>query len=201
MCILFRSFCWLSFSGLWFFFCVVSQPCTSLFVIIFYLQVQHWLNQLCEELNERLNSDLNQNKRIAQTLTLHARAYKVGLLWLVFTWFSFTLKICSFFTFSHILFPTFLLSSSMVLFYVYFVWAFILQTGDSDSLRKFPSKSCPLRYGTRKIQEDALILFQAGLREFSDSYSFKVHGNENSNWGVTSLSVSASKIVSIPSVS
>ncbi|WVZ22622.1 hypothetical protein V8G54_001166 [Vigna mungo] len=110
--------------------------------------VQHWLNQLCEELNERLNSDLDQNKRIAQTLTLHARAYK---------------------------------------------------TGDSDSLRKFPSKSCPLRYGTRKIQEDALIIFQAGLREFLDSYSFKVHGNENSNWGVTSLSVSASKIVSIPS--
>ncbi|XP_047150788.1 DNA polymerase eta isoform X2 [Vigna umbellata] len=110
--------------------------------------VQHWLNQLCEELNERLNSDLDQNKRIAQTLTLHARAYK---------------------------------------------------TGDSDSLRKFPSKSCPLRYGTRKIQEDALILFQAGLRDFLGSYSFKVHGNENSNWGVTSLSVSASKIVSIPS--
>ncbi|KAL9328998.1 hypothetical protein ACSQ67_004001 [Phaseolus vulgaris] len=97
--------------------------------------VQHWLNQLCEELNERLYSDLDQNKRIAQTLTLHGRAYK---------------------------------------------------TGDSDSLRKFPSKSCPLRYGTRKIQEDALILF-------------KVHGNENSIWGVTSLSVSASKIVSIPS--
>ncbi|QCD99146.1 DNA polymerase eta subunit [Vigna unguiculata] len=110
--------------------------------------VQHWLNQLCEELNERLNSDLDQNKRIAQTLTLHARAYK---------------------------------------------------TGDSDSLRKFPSKSCPLRYGTRKIQEDALILFQAGLRDFLGSYSSKVHGNENSNWGVTSLSLSASKIVSIPS--
>ncbi|KAK8472366.1 hypothetical protein PHAVU_002G188000 [Phaseolus vulgaris] len=110
--------------------------------------VQHWLNQLCEELNERLYSDLDQNKRIAQTLTLHGRAYK---------------------------------------------------TGDSDSLRKFPSKSCPLRYGTRKIQEDALILFQAGLRDFLGSYSFKVHGNENSIWGVTSLSVSASKIVSIPS--
>ncbi|KAK7368591.1 hypothetical protein VNO80_10619 [Phaseolus coccineus] len=110
--------------------------------------VQHWLNQLCEELNERLYSDLDQNKRIAQTLTLHGRAYK---------------------------------------------------TGDSDSLRKFPSKSCPLRYGTRKIQEDALILFQAGLRDFLGSYSFKFHGNKNSIWGVTSLSVSASKIMSIPS--
>ncbi|KAL2615665.1 hypothetical protein AAZV13_08G081200 [Glycine max] len=110
--------------------------------------VQHWLNQLCEELNERLHSDLDQNKRIAQTLTLHARAYK---------------------------------------------------TGDSDSHRKFPSKSCPLRYGTRKIQEDALILFQAGLRDFLGFYNCKAHGNENNNWGVTSLSVSASKLVSIPS--
>ncbi|KAK7399836.1 hypothetical protein VNO78_11029 [Psophocarpus tetragonolobus] len=109
--------------------------------------VQHWLNQLCEELNERLHSDLDQNKRIAQTLTLHARAYK---------------------------------------------------TGDSDSYRKFPSKSCPLRYGTRKIQEDAIILFQAGLRDFLGFHNCKAHGNEN-NWGVTSLSVSASKIVSIPS--
>ncbi|CAJ1935447.1 unnamed protein product [Sphenostylis stenocarpa] len=110
--------------------------------------VQYWLNQLCEELNERLHSDLDQNKRIAQTLTLHVRAYKIG---------------------------------------------------DSDSHRKFPSKSCPLRYGSRKIQEDALILFQAGLRDFLGFNTFKVHGNENNNWGVTSLSVSASKIVSIPS--
>ncbi|XP_027345129.1 DNA polymerase eta [Abrus precatorius] len=110
--------------------------------------VRHWLNELCEELNERLHSDLDQNKRIAHTLTLHARAYK---------------------------------------------------TGDSDSHRKFPSKSCPLRYGTRKIQEDALILFQSGLRDFLGIYNCKAHGSENNNWGVTSLSVSASKIVSIPS--
>ncbi|KAL2343599.1 hypothetical protein Fmac_004884 [Flemingia macrophylla] len=109
--------------------------------------VQHWLNELCEELNERLHSDLDQNKRMAQTLTLHARVYK---------------------------------------------------TGDSDSHKKFPSKSCPLRYGTRKIQEDALILFQAGLRDFL-GFCSKAHGSENNNWGVTSLSVSASKIVSIPS--
>ncbi|XP_020232436.1 DNA polymerase eta [Cajanus cajan] len=109
--------------------------------------VQRWLNELCEELNERLHSDLDLNKRIAQTLTLHARAYK---------------------------------------------------TGDSDSHRKFPSKSCPLRYGTRKIQEDAIILFQAGLRDFL-GFCSKAHGSENNYWGVTSLSVSASKIVSIPS--
>ncbi|KAL1328379.1 DNA polymerase eta [Arachis hypogaea] len=110
--------------------------------------VQHWLNELCEELSERLQSDLNLNKRIAHTLTLHARAYKKG---------------------------------------------------ESDSLRKFPSKSCPLRYGTTKIQEDALTLFQAALREFLGFCISKTHGNENNNWGVTSLSVSASKIVPIPS--
>ncbi|MED6217596.1 hypothetical protein PIB30_019187 [Stylosanthes scabra] len=112
------------------------------------VSVQCWLNELCEELSERLQSDLNQNKRIAHTLTLHARAYKKG---------------------------------------------------ESDSHRKFPSKSCPLRYGTTKIQEDALTLFQAALREFLGFYNSKTHGSENNNWGVTSLSVSASKIVPIPS--
>ncbi|XP_054801326.1 DNA polymerase eta isoform X2 [Prosopis cineraria] len=110
--------------------------------------VQHWLNQLCEELSERLQSDLDQNKRIARTLTLHARAYK---------------------------------------------------SGDSDSHKNFPSKSCPLRYGTAKIQEDALNLFQAGLREYISFYSNKTQGSQNNSWGITSLSVGASKIVTIPS--
>lgn len=89
----------------------------------------------------------------------------------------------------------------MVLFYIYFISVFFLQTGDSDSHKKFPSKSCPLRYGTRKIQEDALTLFQAGLRDFLGFQNCKTHGNENNNWGITALSVSASKIVPIPSVS
>ncbi|XP_059435481.1 DNA polymerase eta isoform X2 [Corylus avellana] len=110
--------------------------------------VQHWLNELCEELGERLRSDLDQNKRIAHTLTLHARAYK---------------------------------------------------SNDSDSHKKFPSKSCPLRYGTVKIQEDALNLFQAGLREYVGSYKSKTQGSQYNGWGITSLSVSASKIVAIPS--
>ncbi|KAF7801328.1 DNA polymerase eta isoform X1 [Senna tora] len=110
--------------------------------------VQHWLNQLCEELSDRLHSDLDQNKRIAHTLTLHARAYK---------------------------------------------------TGDSDSHKKFPSKSCPLRYGTTKIQEDALNLFQAGLREYIGFCNNKIQGTQNNSWGITSLAVSASKIVPIPS--
>ncbi|KAK6254241.1 hypothetical protein QUC31_015961 [Theobroma cacao] len=110
--------------------------------------VQHWLNQLCEELSERLCSDLDQNKRIANTLTLHVRAYK---------------------------------------------------SSDSDSQKKFPSKSCPLRYGTAKIQEDAFNLFQAGLREYIGLYGGKSEGSHYSGWGITSLSVSASKIVPIPS--
>ncbi|GMY35061.1 dna polymerase eta [Fagus crenata] len=110
--------------------------------------VQHWLNELCEELSERLGSDLDQNKRIAHTLTLHAIAYKFG---------------------------------------------------DSDSHKKFPSKSCPLRYGTVKIQDDALNLFQAGLREFMGTYKSKTQGSQYNGWGITGLSVSASKIVAIPS--
>ncbi|KAL3379943.1 hypothetical protein AABB24_000544 [Solanum stoloniferum] len=110
--------------------------------------VEKWLNELCEELSERLQSDLEQNKRIAHTLTLHAHAYK---------------------------------------------------SNDADSFRKFPSKSCPLRYGTSKIKEDALSLFQAGLREYLGQYNVKISGNQKSGWGITGLSVSASKIAAIPS--
>ncbi|XP_059281764.1 DNA polymerase eta isoform X2 [Lycium ferocissimum] len=110
--------------------------------------VEKWLSELCEELSERLQSDLEQNKRIAHTLTLHAHAYK---------------------------------------------------SNDADSFKKFPSKSCPLRYGTSKIKEDALSLFQAGLREYLGLYNVKTSGNQNSGWGITGLSVSASKILAIPS--
>ncbi|KAK4772179.1 hypothetical protein SAY86_013954 [Trapa natans] len=105
--------------------------------------VQHWLNGLCEELSERLQSDLEHNRRIARTLTLHAHAYK---------------------------------------------------TNSSDQQVKFPSKSCSLRYGSPKIQEDAMNLFQAGLREFYGSSNVIQHG-----WRITGLSVSASKIVAVPS--
>ncbi|XP_070048099.1 DNA polymerase eta isoform X4 [Nicotiana tomentosiformis] len=110
--------------------------------------VEKWLSELCEELSERLQSDLEQNKRIAHTLTLHAQAHK---------------------------------------------------SNDADSFKKFPSKSCPLRYGTAKIKEDALSLFQAGLREYLGQYNVKTSGNQNCGWGITGLSVSASKIVAIPS--
>ncbi|KAF8663748.1 hypothetical protein HU200_055073 [Digitaria exilis] len=102
--------------------------------------VKGWLDQLCEELSERIQSDLNQNKRIAQTLTLHARASKEN---------------------------------------------------ERDSVKKFPSKSCPLRYGIGKIQDDAMKLFESGLHEFLESQS--------TGWSITSLSVTASKIFDIPS--
>eukprot|EP00268_Persea_americana_P046176 TRINITY_DN4749_c1_g1_i6.p1 TRINITY_DN4749_c1_g1~~TRINITY_DN4749_c1_g1_i6.p1 ORF type:complete len:423 (-),score=79.38 TRINITY_DN4749_c1_g1_i6:1733-2890(-) len=109
--------------------------------------VEHWLNELSEELNERLQSDLDQNKRVAHTLTLHARAYKCN---------------------------------------------------DLESDKKFPSKSCPLRYGTAKIQEDTLRLFDSALREFLGSSRVESQGNHNRTWGVTSLSISASKILATP---
>lgn len=67
------------------------------------------------------------------------------------------------------------------------------QANDLDSHKKFPSKSCPLRYGTAKIQEDAMKLFVSGLHEFL--------GWQNIGWRVTSLSVTASKLLDIPRVS
>lgn len=77
----------------------------------------------------------------------------------------------------------------------------LCQASDSDSQKKFPSKSCSLRYGTAKIQEDALSLFQAALREYLGLFTAKIQGSQNNQWGITSLSISASKIVPIPSVS
>uniref|UniRef100_A0A804KUL6 DNA polymerase eta n=1 Tax=Musa acuminata subsp. malaccensis TaxID=214687 RepID=A0A804KUL6_MUSAM len=101
--------------------------------------VENWVNQLCDELSERIQSDLDQNRRIAHTLTLHARAFKEN---------------------------------------------------DMEPQRKFPSKSCPLRYGTTKIQEDAVKLFDSGLRDFL--------GSQHVGWGITSLSIAASKISDLP---
>ncbi|KAJ3674829.1 hypothetical protein LUZ60_005445 [Juncus effusus] len=103
------------------------------------ISVRKWLDQLCEELSERIQLDLDQNKRIFHTLTLHARAFKEN---------------------------------------------------DLDLQRKFPSKSCNLQYGTSKIQEDAIRLFESGLSEFLSS--------QNVAWKISSLSVCASKISAIP---
>uniref|UniRef100_A0A7N0T572 DNA polymerase eta n=1 Tax=Kalanchoe fedtschenkoi TaxID=63787 RepID=A0A7N0T572_KALFE len=109
--------------------------------------VRRWLNDLCEELSERLQLDLDKNKRIAHTLTLHANAYNLS---------------------------------------------------ETDSHKNFPSRSCPLRYGTIKIQEDSFNLFQAALREYLGAYPVTSEGNQENKWGITGLSVSASKIVTIP---
>ncbi|CAN6457382.1 unnamed protein product [Victoria cruziana] len=110
--------------------------------------VQNWLNELCEELSERVQSDLEQNQRVAQTLTLHARAYQSNV----------------------------------------------------ETEKKFPSKSCPLRYGIQKLQEDALKLFNSGLYEYIGLWCQKEHGNpDGCSWGVTALSLSASNILAVPS--
>lgn len=165
----------------------------------FPLQVQHWLNELSEELSERLDSDMDQNKRIAHTLTLHARAYKVTIiLWLIYAQFSSLINLSIFhYLWARLSFVLFISGFILHLFYS----CIFLQRGDLDSHKKFPSKSCPLRYGTTKIQEDALTLFHAGLRDFLGIFNSKTHSSENNNWGITALSVSASKIVPIPSVS
>ncbi|GAA0156678.1 DNA metabolism protein [Lithospermum erythrorhizon] len=110
--------------------------------------VEKWLKELSAELSDRLQADLEQNKRLAKTLTLHANAFQVS---------------------------------------------------DSDSVRKFPSKSCPLRYGVSKIQEDAFMLFQAGLREYIGPFKVKFPSTQPGGWRITGLSVIASKLEAIPS--
>lgn len=144
--------------------------------------MEKWLNELCEELSERLHSDLEKNKRIAHTLTIHASAFKVA--WLI----DETLVI-----------ESYIISQNCKNFF--HKMEIILQVNDSDSVKKFPSRSCPLRYGTAKIQEDALKLFQTGLREYLSSYRAKISGSQHDGWRITGLSVLASKIVDIPSVS
>lgn len=76
-----------------------------------------------------------------------------------------------------------------------------LQSSEPDSQKKFPSKSCPLRYGTAKIQDDAFNLFHAALREFLGACQTKSQVTLENDWGITGLSVSASKIDCIPVVS
>ncbi|ERN14955.1 DNA polymerase eta isoform X1 [Amborella trichopoda] len=110
--------------------------------------VEHWLGALCEELSDRVESDLKQNKRVAQTLTLHARAYKVD---------------------------------------------------DSESQKKFPSKSCPLRYGSAKLHEDARKLFESALREYMGIYGTdKQAVAGGNNWRIIGLSVAATNILATP---
>lgn len=112
--------------------------------------VEHWLGELSAELNERIQADLEQNKRIAHHLTLHVRAY---------------------------------------------------QDHGIDSSKKFPSKSCSLRYGKEKVLQDALHLFERGLRDFCGGYGGGKRGSKHgSTWAVVGLSITASNILSTTGV-
>lgn len=51
------------------------------------------------------------------------------------------------------------------------------------------------------MQEDALNLFNAALREYVGVYHVSAKESKHQEWAITGLSVSASKIVDIPSVS
>ncbi|KAK1402490.1 hypothetical protein POM88_002095 [Heracleum sosnowskyi] len=98
--------------------------------------IERWLSEFSDELAERLEADLEQNKRIAQTLTLHASASKAN---------------------------------------------------ESQSQKKFPSKSCPLRYGSTLLRPQVLVLVRTLLRplfqllhlHFTDCIKFAV-GSESS---------------------
>ncbi|KAH9315699.1 hypothetical protein KI387_024326, partial [Taxus chinensis] len=111
--------------------------------------VKHWLNELSAELNDRIQADLEQNKRIAHQLSLHARAY---------------------------------------------------QEHGKNSNKKFPSKSCPLRYGKDKILHDALQLFERGLREYCGGYGGGKRDNQHGyGWAIVGLSITASNFFATPS--
>lgn len=43
-------------------------------------------------------------------------------------------------------------------------------------------------------------MFHAGLREFMGVFGAKSDKNQNNGWGVTGLSISASKIIALPQV-
>ncbi|XP_059065820.1 DNA polymerase eta isoform X2 [Cryptomeria japonica] len=111
--------------------------------------VEHWLGELSAELNDRIQVDLEQNKRIAHQLILHARAH---------------------------------------------------QEYGMNSNRKFPSKSCPLRYGKEKILQDALQLFEHGLREYCGGYGGGKRDSQHGHaWAIVGLSVTASNFFATPS--
>jgi len=80
-----------------------------------------------------------------------------------------------------------------------------LQRGEGQPAKKFPSKSGPIRYGKEKLLADARILFERGLRDFcprNKSLSpIKGSGGNKCDWAVTALSIGASGMSTVPSVS
>ncbi|CAM6037849.1 unnamed protein product [Sphagnum compactum] len=114
--------------------------------------VMYWLGEMAEELQERLDLDLENNNRTARLLVFHAACHLKGRA--------------------------------------------------QSTNRKFPSKSCTLRYGKDKIVADARVLFEKCLQDFCPSSSLsplKATGGTSCNWAVTALSVGASNISALPS--
>jgi len=114
--------------------------------------VMYWLGEMAEELQERLDLDLENNNRTARLLVFHAACHLKGRA--------------------------------------------------QSTNRKFPSKSCALRYGKDKIVADARVLFEKCLQDFCPSSSLsplKATGGTSCNWAVTALSVGASNISALPS--
>eukprot|EP01018_Ginkgo_biloba_P029358 Gb_31129 [translate_table: standard] len=70
-----------------------------------------------------------------------------------------------------------LLQAAMDIALVGFIF---MDDNGADSKKKFPSKSCPLRYGKDKISQDALHLFERGLREYCGGF---VGGKRDSQLG------------------
>lgn len=80
------------------------------------------------------------------------------------------------------------------------------QLGKATGAKKFPSKSCTLRYGVQKLVSDALRLFERALKEYLPASNVllspeKGRSVPTASWAVTGMSITASNIVTIPSVS
>ena len=73
-----------------------------------------------------------------------------------------------------------------------------------NSDRKFPSRSCVLRYGKEKLAEDAFKLFERALNAYvvpSTTFTQEISSNMSGAWVITALFIGASNISAAPSVS
>ncbi|KAG0622952.1 hypothetical protein M758_3G136200 [Ceratodon purpureus] len=113
--------------------------------------LMHWIGEMCEELQEKLDSDLETHNRKAKLLVFHATVHL---------------------------------------------------RGGPQPTKKFPSKSCPIRYGKEKLLADARILFERGLRDFypANRSLSPVKGSSSNkcDWAVTAISIGAGGMMTIP---
>lgn len=114
--------------------------------------LMYWLGEMCEELQEKLDLDLETNNRKAKLLVFHATVHL---------------------------------------------------RGGPQPAKKFPSKSCPFRYGKEKMLADARTLFERGLRDIclANKSLSPVKGSSSSNkfdWAVTAISIGASGMSTAP---